>query len=79
MKTVTVNLPGSGKWQNVQIAPGTTPKDVLQQLGLAQGYNLAPWKSPNAFATDENLYQAVEDGAKLQAVSPSEVAQARRR
>lgn len=78
MKTVAVNLPGSGKWQDVEIAPGTTPRDVLNELGLGADFQLCPWQSAKTFAEDENLYGAVEDGEKLQAISASEVARSPR-
>ena len=74
MKIVTVNLPGTGTWREVEIAPGTTPRDVLKELSLGTDYHLSPWKSAEAFADGENLYLVVEDGAKLQAVSAAEVA-----
>ena len=78
MKTVAINLPGSQKWRELHIAAGTTPRDVLNELGLGADYRLSPWKSPTTFGDDDNLYGAVEDGAKLQAVSASEVARSPR-
>jgi len=78
MKTVTINLPGTRDWKELQIAPGTTSRDVLRQLGLSEAYQLTRWNSVNVFGVDENMYQLVEDGEKLQAVSNSEVAKAQR-
>ena len=74
MKTVTINLPGSGSWKDLQIAPGTTARDVLAQVGLGADFSLVRWNSVNAFDDTGNLYQLVEDGEKLQAVTTSEVA-----
>ena len=74
MKTVAINLPGSGSWKDMQIAPGTTARDVLTQVGLGADYCLVRWNSVNSFDDAGNLYQLVEDGEKLQAVTTSEVA-----
>jgi len=79
MKTVAVNLPGTGKWSNVEIAPGATARDVLSQLGLGTDYRLCRWHDTVAFGERENIYTALADGEKVQAVSAAEVALVARR
>jgi hypothetical protein len=74
MKTVTINLPGSGKWEELQLAPGATARDVLSQLGLGEDFCLVRWNSVNTFDDRANLYKEVADGDKLQATSVTEVA-----
>jgi len=74
MKTVTINLPGTGKWEEIQLVAGTTARDVLNQLGLGEDFCLCRWTETTAFGDGENLHKAVKDGDKLQAVSVSEVA-----
>ena len=74
MKTVTVNLPGTRDWEEVEVAPGATPMDILAQLDLGSDFRLAMWGDPTSFGDTENVYQAIQDGEKLQAVSVAEVA-----
>lgn len=52
--------------------PGATAGDVLRELGL-EGYLLSREGSAQAFANEENLYAAVDDGTKIRATPIAEV------
>ncbi len=54
--------------QDLAILPGTTAREILQQVGLPDnGYNLTDGKQADPFTGDDNVYEQVEDGAKLYA------------
>jgi hypothetical protein len=72
MKRIAIILAGSGEIRDVTIQPGTTPQDVLGQLGLA-GYFLSKDPSRNRLGDDENLYPLVEPGDKIYAASKTDV------
>lgn len=69
MKQITISIAGTdGKreFKDVQILPGTKPRDVLAQLNL-QGFQLSKPEG-GAFGFNDDLYQAVSDGQKVFAV-----------
>lgn len=75
MKTVVVVISGLPSGENVretEIQPGTTAGDVLKALNL-HGYLLSREGSSQAFAAEENIYDAVSEGEKLRSVPVAEV------
>lgn len=73
MKKITVVIAESGKFNDLEILPGTTASDVLKTIGLPDGYVLSSGKGQEPFGKDENIYDAVTDGAKVYASTPVEV------
>jgi hypothetical protein len=73
MKNITVVSAASGQHNDLTIPPGTTVRDIRQQLGLDNGFILTTGRGSEPFADDENIYPAVPDGAKLYASTPVEV------
>lgn len=68
MKNIIVAVAGSeGKreFQDVQILPGTKPRDVLAKLEL-NGFQLARPEG-GAYGFNDDLYAAVADGQKVYA------------
>lgn len=68
MKKIIVAVAGTeGKqeYKDVQILPGTKPRDVLAKLGL-NGFQLSKPEG-GAFGFNDDLYQAVADGQKVYA------------
>ncbi len=66
MKQIIISVAGSdGKreFKDVQILPGTKPRDVLAQLDL-NGFQLSKPEG-GAFDFNDDLYQAVSDGQKV--------------
>jgi hypothetical protein len=66
MKQIIISVAGSdGKreFRDVQILPGTKPRDVLAQLNLT-GFQLSKPEG-GAFDFNDDLYQAVSDGQKV--------------
>jgi hypothetical protein len=74
MKTIAIKVAGSAhEPTDVEIAPGTTARDILHQLGL-RGYLLSTGPtSDRFFGEDENVYAVVGDGDKLFATTRAEV------
>lgn len=56
---------GKREFKDVQILPGTKPRDILAKLGL-NGFQLSRPEG-GAFAHNEDLYPVVSDGQKLYA------------
>lgn len=66
MKQIIISVAGAeGKreFKDVQILPGTKPRDVLAQLNLT-GFQLSKPEG-GAFGFNDDLYQAVADGQKV--------------
>ena len=62
-KTIVVALAGSGRQLTVEIQPGTTAQDLLEQLNLdGRLYRLG---ETVPFGDSESLYAAVRDGEKV--------------
>ena len=73
MKRATIVIAGTTRGpQDVTIQPGTTPHEVLSQLGL-NGYLLSTKGANTYFGDDENLYPKIVDGDLLYATSTAEV------
>jgi hypothetical protein len=73
LKHVSIVVAGSNRGhQDVTIQPGTTPHDVLSQLGL-EGYLLSTKGATTYFGDDENLYPKVVDGDLLFATTEADV------
>jgi hypothetical protein len=68
MKNIIISVAGTdGKreFKDVQILPGTKPRDVLSKLNL-NGFQLSrPHPEGGAFDFNDDLYQAVADGQKV--------------
>ena len=54
------------------IAPGTTPRDVKKQLNLEESYVLTRGRGSEPILDTENLFETVNDGAKLFATTGAE-------
>jgi hypothetical protein len=66
MKQIIISVAGtdgSREYKDVQILPGTKPRDVLAQLNLT-GFQLNRPEG-GAFGFNDDLYQAVSDGQKV--------------
>jgi hypothetical protein len=66
MKTITISLAGTdGKreYKDVQILPGTKPRDIVSKLNL-EGFQLSRPEG-GAFGFNDDLYQSVADGQKV--------------
>src|ERR1700746_1137251 len=76
-KDIVVSIAGAPPGQNLRelsILPGSTAADILNTVNLP-GYLLSPLGTSRFFASDENVYAAVEPGAKLVASTPPTVGQ----
>lgn len=62
-KKAVVVVAGSGKKYEVDVLPGVTTQDLLQQLGL-EGY-LRKFEEARPFAENDELYRRIKDGEKL--------------
>jgi hypothetical protein len=56
---------GKREYKDVQILPGTKPRDILAKLGL-NGFQLSRPEG-GAFEFNDDLYTAVADGQKVYA------------
>ena len=76
MKKLSVVVAGTGQIKDIEIQPGTTARDILNQLGLPD-YLLS--KAPNDpfFAANESIYDKVGDGEKIFASTKAEVGRLR--
>lgn len=74
MKKITIVPAMGGNYTDLDIKPGTTARDVIRQLGLADDYVLTHGNGSEAIPMDENLYETVKDGAKLYSTTEVSVA-----
>jgi hypothetical protein len=72
MKKLSVVVAGTGQIRDVEIQPGTTAGDILNQLGLAD-YLLSKGPNEPFFAAAEPVYDKVKDGEKVFASTKAEV------
>jgi hypothetical protein len=72
MKKLSVVVAGTGQIRDVEIQPGTTAGDILQQLSL-QDYLLSKGFNEPFFAATESVYDKVNDGEKVFASTKAEV------
>jgi hypothetical protein len=72
MKRLSVVVAGTGQIRDVEIQPGTTAGDVLQQLGI-RDYLLSKGPNEPFFASAESVYDKVNDGEKVFASTKAEV------
>jgi hypothetical protein len=66
LKNIIISVAGTdGKreYKDVQILPGTKPRDVVSKLNL-NGFQLSKPEG-GAFGFNDDLYQAVADGQKV--------------
>lgn len=73
MKNITVIIAESGKHFDMEILPGTTAQDILNQIKLTEGYILSNGRGQEPFGSDEVIYDQITDGCKLYASTPVEV------
>ncbi|MGZ5506541.1 MAG: hypothetical protein ACXWJX_14155 [Limisphaerales bacterium] len=71
-KRITAVIAESGAYHDLQIAPGTTARDIRGQLGLSDSYLISK-RGGQPFGDDENIYGAIADGEKLLLSTPVEV------
>jgi hypothetical protein len=72
MKRLSVVVAGTGQIRDVEIQPGTTAGDVLNQLAL-KDYLLSKGPNDPFFAAAESVYDKVNDGEKIFASTKAEV------
>lgn len=72
MKRVSVVVAGTGQIRDIQIEPGTTVGDVLQQLALPE-YLLSKGPNEPFLANADSLYDKINDGEKIFASTKAEV------
>jgi hypothetical protein len=65
VKNITIVNATSGAYSDITIAPGTTPRDVKKQLNLDESFVLTRGRGTEPIPEGENLYETVNDGAKL--------------
>jgi len=72
MKRLSVVVAGTGQIRDVEIQPGTTAGDVLNQLNL-KDYLLSEGPDKPFFAAAESIYDKLRDGEKIFASTKAEV------
>ena len=72
MKHLSVVVAGSGQIRDVEIQPGTTAGDILNQLTL-RDYLLSKGPNEPFFASADSVYDKVNDGEKIFASTKAEV------
>jgi hypothetical protein len=72
MKRLSVVVAGTGQIRDVEIQPGTTAGDILNQLGL-KDYLLSKGPNDPFFAAAESVFDKVNDGEKIFASTKAEV------
>ena len=65
VKNITIVPATGGAYSDLAIAPGTTPRDVKKQLGLAENFVLTRGRGTEPIPDGDNLYESVSDGTKL--------------
>jgi len=75
MKKLSVVVAGTGQIKDIEIQPGTTARDILNQLGLPD-YLLSKGPNDPFFAANESVYDKVGDGEKIFASTKAEVGRA---
>ena len=73
-KNITVIPATGGRYSDLTIQPGTTPRDVKRQMGLDDSYMLTRGQGSETIPDDENLYETVAEGTKLYATTEATVA-----
>lgn len=74
-KPITVLVGGSGKTHDVNVLPGVTVRDLLQQLNLAG--HLTRYGEATPLGENEDVYSRVNPGDKL-VLAPNTPVSARR-
>jgi hypothetical protein len=72
MKKLSVVVAGSGQIRDIEIQPGTTAGDILNQLNL-RDYLLSKGPNEPFFASTETVYDKVKDGEKIFASTKADV------
>ena len=72
MKHLSVVVAGTGQIRDVEIQPGTTAGDILNQLTL-RDYLLSKGPNEPFFASADSVYDKVNDGEKIFASTKAEV------
>ena len=72
MKRLSVVVAGTGQIRDVEIQPGTTTSDILNQLNL-RDYLLSKGPNDPFFANGESVYDKLNDGEKVFASTKAEV------
>ena len=74
MKKLSVVVAGTGQIRDIEIQPGTTARDILNQLSIPD-YLLSKGPNDPFFAAGESVYDKVNDGEKIFASTKAEVGQ----
>ena len=72
MKHLSVVIAGTGQIRDIEIEPGTSAGDILNQLEL-RDYLLSKGQNDPFFANAESVYDKVGDGEKIYASTKAEV------
>ncbi len=73
MKEVLLVFAGGERKEKITLKPGTTPRDVLEQLNLHDYVISTDGDPANIIKDDANLYDMVETGSKLWASTKADV------
>ena len=73
MKKVAAVIAETGELFDLEIGPGTTCRDVLARMGKEGTHIVSVGKGADTLSSDDNVYQAVQDGGKLYIATPVEV------
>jgi len=76
MKKLSVVVAGTGQIRDIEIQPGTTARDILNQLSIPD-YLLSKGPNDPFFAAGESVYDKVTDGEKIFASTKAEVGTAK--
>src|ERR1035438_2936496 len=68
-KQITVIPATGGAYSDLTIQPGTTPRDIKKQLGLAENFVLTRGRGTEPVPENEDIYASVTDGTKLYATT----------
>ena len=74
MKNIVVVVAESTDPYDLVIKPGTTAREILDQMSLGPEYLLSNGRGQEPFGSDENVYSVIPDGAKLYAMTAVKVA-----
>ena len=70
-KNIALVVAGSGEIRDLNISPGTKVREVMTTTGL-QGYLASTGPDRPFLRPDDDLYEAVAEGAKIFASTPAE-------
>ncbi len=70
-KNIALVVAGSGEIRDLAVSPGTKVGEVIAATGL-QGYQVSQGPDKPFLRAEDDLYDAVTEGAKVYASTPAE-------